>query len=654
MSGMPLRQPTVRKPRAKGDLTEGRVPCISSQLHQAMDTLFDAFDGAETWFVLSLNPGSHSIDHGLLLDQVRRFGLSSMALRKEIEYTACYSHEDFTSRYGVVLGPMGVDPTRPAIQAIEAARAIFGWGNEKLAIGNQYAYLSDDAWRDLEDNLRAFEKGQLAPVFGKDDDARSNYSDDNASVISEIPVGDFKLTRAANELALNDEKVASIQAPEDDQPTPKTKTRRLWVCCTWALTWWLPSFFLTCCGRMKRPDVRMAWREKVALCIIILFLCLMVLAFVILFNPLICPSRAIFSPSEVTIRDPEDEVLSYLYGKVYNLAAYDPFRKGHYNEPRSKILEEFGGKDMAEIFPMQISSLCQRWDGQPISPQVQFTNTSRTLQLTRHDHRYFEATEGSYNPNWLQGVVNNKLKGAKVGDLAYDATYVQDQAYQVGGRRWVIYRDSSLKKPLLKIYDITPYTTPLIIARPNEAKDDIDEAQFLHPEFMKLVNDLNGKDVTKAFDTQLLMGPQNRAAKKILKDCLDSAFYAGMVDDRRSFRCMFAQYLLLALSIFLFIILFSKFVASLQLSSRPEPEDHDKFVLCNVPCYTEDEDSLRLTLESLAALKYDDKRKLLFVISDGMVVGGGNDTPTPAWYLSYWEPRRLTLKPSALYRLGMA
>lgn len=34
-------------------------------------------------------------------------------------------------------------------------------------------------------------------------------------------------------------------------------------------------------------------------------------------------------------------------------------------------------------------------------------------------------------------------------------------------------------------------------------------------------------------------------------------------------------------------------------------------------------------IDSLAALKYDDKRKLLFLICDGNIVGSGNDRPTP-------------------------
>jgi chitin synthase len=38
---------------------------------------------------------------------------------------------------------------------------------------------------------------------------------------------------------------------------------------------------------------------------------------------------------------------------------------------------------------------------------------------------------------------------------------------------------------------------------------------------------------------------------------------------------------------------------------------------------------LRKGLDSLTALAYDNKRKLICVICDGMIVGGGNDRPTP-------------------------
>lgn len=41
-----------------------------------------------------------------------------------------------------------------------------------------------------------------------------------------------------------------------------SKARRRWVALTWMSTWWIPTFMLRKIGGMKRPDVRMAWREK--------------------------------------------------------------------------------------------------------------------------------------------------------------------------------------------------------------------------------------------------------------------------------------------------------------------------------------------------------------------------------------------------------
>jgi chitin synthase len=76
----------------------------------------------------------------------------------------------------------------------------------------------------------------------------------------------------------------------------------------------------------------------------------------------------------------------------------------------------------------------------------------------------------------------------------------------------------------------------------------------------------------------------------------------------------------------------------------------DKFVLCQVPCYTEGEDSLRRTIDSLAGSDYDDKRKLIFVICDGNIIGSGNERPTPAIVLDILgvdpaaDPEPLTFK----------
>jgi chitin synthase len=68
---------------------------------------------------------------------------------------------------------------------------------------------------------------------------------------------------------------------------------------------------------------------------------------------------------------------------------------------------------------------------------------------------------------------------------------------------------------------------------------------------------------------------------------------------------------------------------SLPLSSDKERELTTRHCAGQVPCYTEGEESLKKTIDSLAVLNYDDKRKLIFIICDGMIVGAGNDRPTP-------------------------
>ncbi|OCB92161.1 glycosyltransferase family 2 protein [Sanghuangporus baumii] len=53
------------------------------------------------------------------------------------------------------------------------------------------------------------------------------------------------------------------------------------------------------------------------------------------------------------------------------------------------------------------------------------------------------------------------------------------------------------------------------------------------------------------------------------------------------------------------------------------------FTVCLVTCYSEGESSLRTTLDSISRTNYADKRKLLFVVADGMITGAGEKRSTP-------------------------
>lgn len=177
------------------------------------------------------------------------------------------------------------------------------------------------------------------------------------------------------------------------------------------------------------------------------------------------------------------------------------------------------------------------------------------------------------------------------------------------------------------VYDLTSYLSngPAVASpKGQQAPGNIDP-HFMHPSVLDVFQFNSGQDVTKQLDALNL--PANVLDWQ--RTCLRNLFLIGKVDNRNSPQCLFSTYILLALSIMMVSVIGFKFIASINFGSARAPEDHDKFVVCQVPCYTESTASLRKTIDSLAQTKYDDKRKLLFIICDGMVVGSGNDQPTP-------------------------
>jgi chitin synthase len=147
------------------------------------------------------------------------------------------------------------------------------------------------------------------------------------------------------------------------------------------------------------------------------------------------------------------------------------------------------------------------------------------------------------------------------------------------------------------------------------------------PEISNLFGSNNqGKDISQQWI-------QARAGNPQLFDnslrCVNNMFYVGTVDKRDTLQCRFTNAILFGASVVLVAVIGIKFLAALQFGTKKEPEQADKFCILMVPCYTEGPESLTKTLDSLATFRYDDKRKLLFVICDGMIIGSGNDRPTP-------------------------
>nr|XP_019048130.1 chitin synthase [Kwoniella bestiolae CBS 10118]OCF27060.1 chitin synthase [Kwoniella bestiolae CBS 10118] len=400
-----------------------------------------------------------------------------------------------------------------------------------------------------------------------------------------------------------------------------TRARRWWIRITWLLTWWVPSFLLTHVGKMKRPDVRMAWREKLAIFEMIILSCGIVLFYIIVFGKLLCPnSDKAWNTSELATHQGEDDYMAAIAGKVYD---FTKFYKGQHSDLSSyttsaDVMLQFAGQDLTNYFPPPMTVACpglvtnedlslSRANFTPIvSYAVHTSGKQQTITGTKLDA-----------DDWYTNRLMPDLKKYYKGSLVFDKGTVESGANS-DSKQWAIYKK--------KVYDLSDYLYTLQYYS-SSSGTDLPNYKFLNEDISGLFQTSAGQDITKSMN-EVLAGLSQEEQDNNL-NCLNNAFYLGEMDFRKESKCLVQNYLLLAFSIIIMATIGAKFLAALQLGSKRQPELLDKFVICQVPCYTEGEESLKKTIDSLAALKYDDKRKLIFIICDGNIIGSGNNRPTP-------------------------
>jgi chitin synthase len=455
-----------------------------------------------------------------------------------------------------------------------------------------------------------------AGYFGSADvDSRS---DAGASALGQ---GDmFRNLNTKEQLAERGNEKAMVEVEE----VQTSSSRKRWLFVVYLLTWMIPDFLIRWIGGMPRKDVRIAWREKLAINLMIWTSCLFVAWFIIIFPSLICPRQYVFSASELAAENGNGaSAYVAIRGVVYDITKFSELHYP-YIIPAKSLLA-YAGMDITALFPVQVSALCIGVNG-TINPEITLdytnTNTSGSAAVISstdtnsvfHDFRYFTT---DYRPDWWFEQ-QEMLGGAyKKGNIGYTATYVSTLAA----------KQESIAILNGKIYDFTKYLQGgrRVVAPAGQTAPTDLNTNFMDQTVVNLFSQNAGSDVT-AFWNALDMTAEMRTN---MQTCLNNLFYVGDVDTRDSIKCQFAQYLLLAVSILLCSVIGFKFFAALQFGTKNIPENLDKFVICQVPVYTEDEESVRRAIDSAARMKYDDKRKLLVIICDGMIIGQGNDKPTP-------------------------
>ncbi|KAJ1925807.1 hypothetical protein IWQ60_004325 [Tieghemiomyces parasiticus] len=404
-----------------------------------------------------------------------------------------------------------------------------------------------------------------------------------------------------------------------------TRTRRCWVIATWALTWWIPSFALSVCGRMKRPDIQMAWREKVAICLLIVLLWGVVLFYIVGFSLLLCPKQYVYSATDVGYHQGTTDMWVYVRGSVYDVSTLGNSQHGVVNGRAAATNDEilmFAGQDVNATFPVAIAAACpQLVPSSSDQYYTTFLEFDTTLEAPSFPYTHTAGRSGIStqlnDPQFYYKTAVPAMKRRRKGDVVWTREWIQHHRKK-NGYRWGIINE--------EVFNLNQYFLTKSNHQASANAPGVFNYAFLDPRVEALFSSDSGSplDLTEYWDTKV-----PKAVRDKTYSCLKNLFYVGRVDTRQDIKCTFPYYLLLASSILLVAVIAIKFLCALQLTPKRRPQLHDKFVICQVPCYTEGEEGLRRTIDSLAGLEYDDKHKLIFLIADGNIIGSGNDRPTP-------------------------
>jgi chitin synthase len=649
--------------------------------HNRLD-LKTVLDASRAWYQVAIHPvdgPAANLDPsssrlpwvpGAISHQIRSWRLTEWGNRrnKHFDFTADLEFSEFVTRFA----PLGCREGRDGIESWIMER---GWSNGAVVVGNERVWMRENAWWEAE-TLRdvAIEGGVLNPpnmpyatgysaggssYFGgmpmgggtpnaSSDQlvhggmaARGLHGNNNGSQVT-LPQGmnssaiqltalrgDYGLgnkgDRHKDQLFYNDDGdfTAAIDAEKAAGKTietvPVDKGRRAWVAFVWALTFWIPSPLLSFVGRMKRPDVRMAWREKFVLVFLIALMNAIIVFWIVAFGKILCPNMdKVWSPSEVATHQADDDLFVSIRGKVYDISKF--WRIDHSDMAVSADQETMlalAGMGLDAYFPIPLTQSCP---GLGISDRtlltVNITNTPE-YPTAIHTSGFFASDPGSalHNDDWYYARFTPKIKEFYKGDLVWKKSDVEKDGEE-NQHNWFMWNEN--------IYDLTDYFYTQSLQK------GVSTYKFLDSSLEDIIKRNPGQDLTEQIASLIDKSNSTEVVKvKNSLNCIKNQFYVGITDFRDTPKCLVNNYIMLATTVILCAVILIKFLAALQFGSKRKPAAQDKFVICQVPAYTEGEDSLRKALDSLTGLAYDNKRKLICVICDGVIVGQGNDRPTP-------------------------
>jgi len=474
---------------------------VITQLNSCLSTMLDTLDKTRVWTVTCVRPNdsghANSFDKHRVRAQIYSLFLPDLVNRRQVDYIADYGLAEFCTHHA-----LRTDAPAEAVDAFAQSRE---WSRgTDYAIGQNRVWMGWDAWKEQEDLLRTSEdRRRSEETLAASDDLEVKIP--SRCQHSGLSVTQADLGESSNDLLRGREAAGESYYPETpgdgylgyrDSPDlgasavwsmygkpevlvdkygnggltrdledggmnvkgkkhqateiiATTSARRWWLRITWGLTWWVPSFCLSRVGKMKRADIRMAWREKMAIVIMIFLMCGLVLFYIIVFGKLLCPDSAkAWNPTELAEHAGTNDYYAAIAGKVYDVSAparlwnqieadlkqFTNFYKGHNSDitgyPTSAdVMLEFAGQDLTDYFPVPMTVACP---GLVTMDQLSLMRANFTpiLAYAVHTSGPLQATNGTKldDVNWYDNTLMLGLVQCYKGNFVYSKSDVSEQA----------------------------------------------------------------------------------------------------------------------------------------------------------------------------------------------------------------------------------
>ncbi|CAK5265359.1 unnamed protein product [Mycena citricolor] len=422
-----------------------------------------------------------------------------------------------------------------------------------------------------------------------------------------------------------------------------------WRIISLVLTFWAPDVLLGSIGGLRDKQIRQAWREKMALCMIIAVLCGVVAFITVGFQKVLCTNTQATSSRFIRMNTTAQTL--GVQGVVFNISS----AQSPSNLSFPALAAKMPGQDITQYFARTTSDY-PKCAGLTARAALDTPCTSITpCQLPNLGLDSTFSALGFKRTNFVIGYSWDQV-GALANYIVLDGAVLNFTTYM-------------LNHPSAIPADPVDAALRTLLSGPNTA---------------------SGKDGTRLFTS--------RPELKSSIQCLQERYYAGNIDKVTPGCFITTLVLYLGLGVILGLVLIRfvmaiifKFVLSRRLSGNPDKQSLNRsaispavmpgganvsidnkngtapwsngpkklakgtkgltsqsssqtdqgpimslaqigaelFTVCLVTCYSEGEESIRTTLDAISKTTYSDARKLLFVVADGMITGAGEKRSTP-------------------------